>query len=309
MAPRDYVAHSEDHESYFVSMTDVVIGLLFIFIIMLMFFALRFQEATADQKKETERQTALIDNLTDAERARNELLEDMGRRLKDAGMKVMVIKNEGILRIPEEILFDISKWELNAKGIEAVRIVARALDSVLPCYTTGVLSKECPATKAKVEAIFIEGHADASPFIVRQHRVQTTTPNSSSSQAEQGTFLLPRVSAVQPTQNGQRRLNAAVSREAPKDNLDLSALRATSTFRELLKVQPTLSEYRSPSNNRVLSVSGYGEHRPVVREEGESTERYNQRNRRIDLRFLMATPKSEEVKQIQRELQQSDTPP
>ena len=308
MATRDYVAHSEDHESYFVSMTDVVIGLLFIFIIMLMFFALRFQEATADQKKETERQNALIDNLTDAERARNDLLEDMGRRLKDAGMKVLVIKNEGILRIPEEILFDSSKWELNAKGIEAARIVARALDSVLPCYTTGVLSKECPATKAKVEAIFIEGHADDTPFIVRQHRVQTTTQNSSSSQAEQGTFLLPRVSAVQPTQNGQhRQLNAAV--QAPKDNLDLSALRATSTFRELLKVQPTLSEYRSPSNNRVLSVSGYGEHRPVVREEGESTERYNQRNRRIDLRFLMATPKSEEVKQIQRELQQSDTPP
>ena len=100
MATRDYVAHSEDHESYFVSMTDVVIGLLFIFIIMLMFFALRFQEATADQKKETERQNALIDNLTDAERARNDLLEDMGRRLKDAGMKVLVIKNEGILRIP-----------------------------------------------------------------------------------------------------------------------------------------------------------------------------------------------------------------
>jgi|SRR6516164_8198237 flagellar motor protein MotB len=307
MATRDYVAHSEDHESYFVSMTDVVIGLLFIFIIMLMFFALRFQEATADQKKETERQNALIDNLTDAERARNDLLEDMGRRLKDAGMKVLVIKNEGILRIPEEILFDSSKWELNAKGIEAARIVARALDSVLPCYTTGVLSKECPATKAKVEAIFIEGHADDTPFIVRQHRVQTTTQNSSSSQAE-GTFLLPRPPAAQPTQNGQhRQLNAAV--QAPKDNLDLSALRATSTFRELLKVQPTLSEYRSPSNNRVLSVSGYGEHRPVVREEGESTERYNQRNRRIDLRFLMATPKSEEVKQIQRELQQSDTPP
>ena len=307
MATRDYVAHSEDHESYFVSMTDVVIGLLFIFIIMLMFFALRFQEATADQKKETERQNALIDNLTDAERARNDLLEDMGRRLKDAGMKVLVIKNEGILRIPEEILFDSSKWELNAKGIEAARIVARALDSVLPCYTTGVLSKECPATKAKVEAIFIEGHADDTPFIVRQHRVQTTTHNSSSSQAD-GTFLLPRPPAAQPTQNGQhRQLNAAV--QAPKDNLDLSALRATSTFRELLKVQPTLSEYRSPSNNRVLSVSGYGEHRPVVREEGESTERYNQRNRRIDLRFLMATPKSEEVKQIQRELQQSDTPP
>ena len=111
-------------------------------------------------------------------------------------------------------------------------------------------------------------------------------------------------------QSEQRRsVNIRVPHEAPKDNLDLSALRATSTFRELLKVQPSLSEYRSPSDNRVLSVSGYGEHRPVAREEGESTERYNQRNRRIDLRILMATPKSEEVKQMQRDLEQSETRP
>ena len=51
MVARDFAAHSEHEESYFVSMTDVVIGLLFIFIIMLMFFAMRFQEATQDQKR------------------------------------------------------------------------------------------------------------------------------------------------------------------------------------------------------------------------------------------------------------------
>ena len=312
MVARDFAAHSEHEESYFVSMTDVVIGLLFIFIIMLMFFAMRFQEATQDRKKVTEMQNTLIDDLTDAEKARSDLLENMGKFLRDAGMNVVVIKNEGILRIPEEILFETSKWELNAKGSEAVRTVAKALDLVLPCYTTGPRSNTvaCPATKAKVEAIFIEGHADAMPFLPRQRRVQTAVPGSSSFQPEQSAFLLSRPSSVQPMQSEQRRsVNIRVPHEAPKDNLDLSALRATSTFRELLKVQPSLSEYRSPSDNRVLSVSGYGEHRPVAREEGESTERYNQRNRRIDLRILMATPKSEEVKQMQRDLEQSETRP
>src|SRR5215471_10188624 len=202
-------------------------------------------------------------------------------------MHVIVIKNEGILRIPEEILFETSEWELNKKGSEAVQTVAKALDLVLPCYTMGLRSKTdgCPATKAKVEAIFIEGHADSRPFVPRQRRVQNTTPPSEQRRVQNTTPNAVWPSIAEPAQSEQRRpVNVAVQREGPKDNLDLSALRATSTFRELLKVDPLLSEYRSPSKSRVLSVSGYGEHRPLAREEGESTERYNQRNRRIDLR-------------------------
>jgi chemotaxis protein MotB len=119
MIGRAHAADFEDEESYFISMTDVVIGLLFVFIIMLMFFAMRFQEATQKQNDVTEVQNALIDDLTDAEKARNDLLESMGRFLQTAGMNVIVVKNEGVLRLPEEILFESSKWELNSKGVEA----------------------------------------------------------------------------------------------------------------------------------------------------------------------------------------------
>ena len=63
MATRHYADHGADEESYFVSMTDVVIGLLFIFIIMLMFFAMRFQEATQRRDETTQKQNILIDEL------------------------------------------------------------------------------------------------------------------------------------------------------------------------------------------------------------------------------------------------------
>ena len=43
-------AHEED-ESYFVSMTDIMIGLVFIFVILLMFFAMRLQEATVGARR------------------------------------------------------------------------------------------------------------------------------------------------------------------------------------------------------------------------------------------------------------------
>src|SRR5215471_18933295 len=111
MAARDYVAHSEDHESYFASMTDVVIGLLFIFIIMLMFFAMRFQEATQQKHEETQRQIEinkkqddLISDLTDAENTRTAILEEIGNMLQKKGISVKIVRDEGILRFPEEIL-------------------------------------------------------------------------------------------------------------------------------------------------------------------------------------------------------------
>ena len=96
MAAQARVVHVEDEESYFMSMTDVVIGLLFVFIIMLMFFAMRFQEATKDQQEATwkqnevtQAQNELIDDLTDAEKARNGILREIGTILQGIGLKFL----------------------------------------------------------------------------------------------------------------------------------------------------------------------------------------------------------------------------
>src|SRR5438045_3259505 len=109
MATRRVVAHVEEEESYFVSMTDVVIGLLFIFIIMLMFFAMRFQEATkrwdeatdkqsqSTQKMDdiTKKQRELISDLTSTEKARSEILDNIASAFQRRGVTVFVIRDEG----------------------------------------------------------------------------------------------------------------------------------------------------------------------------------------------------------------------
>ena len=111
MATRHYADHGADEESYFASMTDVFIGLLFIFIIMLMFFAMRFQEATQKQNEETEKQAeatqeqqevtdkqkSLIEDLTDSENTRVEVLQTIGSLLQKQGLDVIIIKDEGVL--------------------------------------------------------------------------------------------------------------------------------------------------------------------------------------------------------------------
>ena len=86
-----------------------------------------------------------------------------------------------------------------------------------------------------------------------------------------------------------------------KDNLDLSAMRATNTYRALLEGRrpvegsaglsalSNLCTRKSPQApcEPILSVSGYGETRPIGNDLS--------RNRRIDLRIIMLTPESGRV--------------
>jgi chemotaxis protein MotB len=299
---RPRVLQVEDEESYFVSMTDIVIGLLFIFIIMLMYFAMRFQQASSEKEKIAQKQETLIENLTDAEATRTSILEDLKALLKKEGIDVTVVKDEGILRLPEKLLFASGRWEIN--NTAPIKALASALDQILPCYTkvSGVLSRPsgCPDTEARIEAIFIEGHADFTHYkdlsaaqreISTSNRPLNTNPTVFSS-AQQG-------HSKNPISNRVYIL---------KDNLDLSALRATSTFRGIMKAQPDLGKFLSPDNMPVLSVSGYGSYRQLPREKNESEEAYKQRLRRIDLRLLMATPRSETARRLQKELERTDKP-
>lgn len=241
----------EEEESYFISMTDLMVGLLFIFIIMIMFFALQYREAERQRRQATEQ-------LVNAEQVRDEILEDLQQRLRNRGINVQIVKDQGILRLPEEILFDKGKADINRRGEEAVTVLADAFAAVLPCYTTGRLFKtdeSCPPHRATIESIYIEGHTDID------------------------------------------RLNP---RTGMKDNLDLSAIRATNTFRLLNEKNPSLLLFENKSLFPVLSVSGYGQYRPV--QEDQTTEAQKSINRRIDLRILMSAPRSEDAQRFEEDV-------
>ena len=251
-APRHTV---DEEESYFISMTDLMVGLLFIFIIMLMVFALQYREAErknleAEQiiKKTTER-------LVDADQVRDEILENLRKYLLDHGLVVEVVKDQGVLRLGEEILF--ARGSPEASNDRAIEILAQALATVLPCYTANAAPSpdKCPPRRALIESIFIEGHTDIDP--------------------------------LQP-------------RPGMRDNLDLSAIRATNTFRKLVSKRSDLLEFRNTRGFAILSVSGYGQYRPAI--EGESTVENKAKNRRIDLRILMTTPRAEDAVRFEREI-------
>lgn len=228
----------EEEESYFVSMADMMVGLLFIFIILLLYFALQFRQN-------------LIEN-TGANNARKELLSTLKDDLDKRGVQVQVDDRTGVLRLPDELLFPSARFELSPTGFRKVQTVANAIADVLPCYSEvrGRGDPLCPPERRsdhRLESIFIEGHTDSKPLT--------------------GADVL-------------------------RDNLDLSALRATRTFKTMMDAQPSLGRLTTPEGVPLFGVSGYGERRPNPSARG-SAEQVDQANRRIDLRFVMVTPQSE----------------
>ncbi|HYE36945.1 OmpA/MotB family protein [Methylocaldum sp.] len=248
MASPNNGMHTTEEESYFVSMTDLMVGMLFIFIIMLMAFALNLRE----QEEKFDQTTSA---LTQANETRREMLEDIKNQMERLGVKVIIDPENGVLRLPEELLFPRGEFQLTEKGREALKRLAEVMTKVLPCYAnapTKILSSCLPSRGGRLEAVFIEGHTDDHPIVSRMN-------------------------------NGI------------KSNWDLSAARAIKTFNALVQHAPSLALVDNDSRQRILGVSGYAENRPVRKENNEEA---RAANRRIDLRFLMATPNTEELSRI-----------
>lgn len=245
---------SDEGENYFVAMTDMMVGVLFIFILMLMAFALDFRRTTDKQEDAllvAQQVAAKLDTLqadmqrqmTQLDRTqqdRRKLLLDIREQLAAEGLSVQIDEASGVLRLTEDaVRFAPNRSDLVDRNKENVGKIARVLDRVLPGYV-GCGSAWTPGCTdgehASLETLFIEGHTDTT-----------------------GTDA---------------------------ENWRLSTERAVATFRELIAVAPELRSLRSPKNEEVISVSGYSSTRPI---DPRSVREAWDRNRRIDLRFVMQT--------------------
>lgn len=253
----------ETEESYFVSMTDIMVGLLFIFIIMLMVFGLMLKIETESTRntqanlRQVVTETKIeVEDIQDVDSLRTQMLRDIESRLNDVGVRVIVREENGVLQLPDEILFASEEYMLSTEGRLAIGHLARALDAILPCYAnyassptvSGCLSA-IPET-AQLEAVFVEGHTD-----------------------KDGT---------------------------QQYNWSLSARRAINTFIELDGQSRIATKLLNENGQFLFSISGYGENRPVRL--GDTEEDKNQ-NRRIDLRFVMSVSHEEALERVQSRLE------
>lgn len=233
---------TETHdEGYFASFTDLLVGVLFIFIILLMVFASNFNEAT--------------EKVTGMTQSRDVVLEEIEKSLRKQGVPIQIDKEQGLLRLPESVLFDRSKSTLSPKGNNALKKLAEVLRQYLPCLAQAIerdaiIEAGCDALHLKsrdgLETVLIEGHTDIT-----------------------GT---------------------------DEFNWSLSAQRAITVFQTITRSQPILNKGIVNTHDLpVLAVSGYAARRPVPGETPQAD-----KNRRIDLRFIMRSPTPEDVKNLQR---------
>lgn len=193
---------------------------------------------------------------------RNLLLTKIEDRLIAAGVKVIVDEVSGVVRFGEDaIQFASGEFTPDPISSKTMRKIAAILTDEMKCYTLGESSEilsDCNPNASIIEAVQIEGHTDAD-----------------------GTQL---------------------------SNLELSTKRATSTYQVMVIHRPGLEGYYNANylldevtaveapGQQVLSVSGYGETRPVAQGDTVAAKRSN---RRIDIRFIMTTPKNvEEVEKL-----------
>lgn len=275
------LAAEHDEEGYFASVSDLMVGILFVFLLMLTVFALNFRDNEEEQKvardkyltavAETEKLRGLLklaagqleEELNGREAARYRLLANLEQKLRDQGLRVTVQPETGILRLPEQLLFEKGQSDLGAgRGSAQGRLaeakgnldkLARALADALPCFASGGGGIDCGGQDhAALDGILVEGHSDRTAF---------------------------------------RGLPPEKSRDL---NDRLSVERALNVFKEI-SARHGLDDMRGPNGFPLLAVSSYGDRRPIA--PGETEEEFRL-NRRIDLRFLLSSRPSDDLRRI-----------
>jgi chemotaxis protein MotB len=253
IAEEDAVAgDAQQDENYFVAMADMMVGVLFIFILMLTGFALDFRRTTDAQQTALKAVTDVTDKLDPLQshvqeriaqldksiEDRRALLRNIQTQLQAEGMSVQIDEASGVLRLDEDaVRFQPNRADLLDRNRNNVAKIARVLDRVLPRFAPcrGAESHVCQTPeRAALDTVFIEGHTDATG--------------------------------------------------RDDENWELAVVRAVNTYREMITVAPTLRLLKNSRKEEVISVSGYSSTRPVDLSGGRGA---LDRNRRIDLRFVM----------------------
>ena len=257
-------------DSYFISFSDLLIGMIFLFIIILLGYALSFRSAevkaaaekeilvaerdAVEREKEKLRKRIdeieeIAENLIQREKWRDQMLKRIANGLSEVGVDAVLDLDKGVLRLPEALLFSSGSADLTAQGDKALSLLAEVMDYVMPCYVAHSVGTCNESRRPIVETVLIEGHTDNVPI-------------------SSGKF---------------------------RDNWDLSVTRGVNTYQSLTRTSPSLDQMRNSQDEAILGVSGYETRRPVASNASSSQ---RERNRRIDLRFLIATPDPQNLSAI-----------
>ncbi len=271
------MADDHDGSNHYVSMTDMMVGLLFVFVIMVAFFALKLSrqqlaevekvpkpvyEEVVKERDRLERELRLlrlrsVSRFNEQSSAQLEtLITRVKKRLDNSGVQVAIDLNRGVIRLLGVDLFSSGSTILRNRDV--VRDLSKVLAEESRCFVfldNFPLGKsECKGRVGFIESIYVEGHTDSVPM-----------------------------------SSGERK-------DRISSNLQLSARRASNTFEWMKTSSLDLAAFQNRDAQTVLSVAAYGEQRPIASNDEPAGQ---EQNRRIDIRISMLQPRDEdEVEQL-----------
>ena len=137
------------NDAFNTSISDLMAGMLAVFILALCYFMINFGQITAERKE-------ALDKVTHSNEIRKKLLTNIEDTINDElkksnlPIKVVADKDRGILPLPEGIFFESGKAEIKEEGKVIIQVLGQALNEALE-------KKEFADT---IDTIFIEGHTD-----------------------------------------------------------------------------------------------------------------------------------------------------
>ena len=143
-----------DDNPYWISFSDLMTGLLVIFILAAVSLIIELTQKTENIDES-------IQELKKAEKDRNDVIQEIKEELAKRGIVVLVADNDTVIRIPESTLtFGSGQDELpgDPEIISNVRMIGEILYTALTRFDR----------LASFDTIFIEGHTDSDNFWQRK---------------------------------------------------------------------------------------------------------------------------------------------
>lgn len=318
----------EAEESYFVSMTDIMVGLLFIFILMLMAFALMLKNAqqnageaqevmleaeqalVAAERDTRETRLALLEAERDTQETRQALLE--AERDTQSARQALLQAQSDTLTVRRDIL-DVVRDTRDE--VEEIRRLDELRSRMLQDLASRLRERGVQVTVREETGVL--QLPDQILFAKADDRLSAEGLKAIGLLAEALDAVLPcyavlPIGAQSPPcdEEAIRELRLeAVFVEGHTDsdgsaelNWDLSARRAINTFRALEERSDSATSLLNDQGQYLFSVAGYGENRPLVEEVSEEDKT---QNRRIDLRFVIHASRDAALQGIQSKLEEA----
>lgn len=152
---RSHTSLGEEENPYWMSFSDIMSGLLVIFILASTALMLQLMEMKDELKHKQERFEKEIVELKQAEEVRRTILHEAVETLRERGIRVEISQNSTVMSIPNELLgFNTAAYEIST----AYQAQAREIGEVL----NGVIAKD--NRTHFLDTVFVEGHTDNRPI-------------------------------------------------------------------------------------------------------------------------------------------------